>query len=83
MSTDSTIEMANHSQSMKEELIEAFLTDVMGQLNGLDPNDDGDELLALIKETCMEPEDNKIAAQLFSFMLGMSLEEWLEDFQTE
>jgi hypothetical protein len=55
----------------------------MSQLNGLDPNDDGDELLSLIKETCMEPENNVVAAQLFSFMLGMPLSEWLEDFQTE
>lgn len=83
MSTvDKIIEVAERNQAVKEELVEAFFMDSMSQLNGLDPTEDGDELLTMVRETLEDPEAKK-ATRLFSFLLGCPLEEWLEEFSTE
>lgn len=77
------ISLAERSLDLHEELVETLLNDIITQLDGLDPSNDGDELLEIIKETLDEPEDNELTVQLLGYLLGCSVEDWLEEFVAE
>ena len=77
-----TLLKIQEDQSQREELAEAFLADVMGQLNSLDPTHDGDELVTMMRDTIEDGPDSW-GAGLWSYLLGCPLHEWIEEFETE
>lgn len=78
MSTEKLLKTARQDQTLKEELCERFLGDIMDQLNVLDPTDDGDDLLDKIQELYeIEP-----GRKLLAWLLGTKyVDEWFDDFQ--
>ena len=72
------LKQAQHNSSLKEEIAFRFFSDVIDQFEVLDPNTDGDELIDLL-EQIIDETDSKAVSQFFSYLLGMPLEEWLEE----
>ena len=78
MTTEKLLSVARQDQALKEELCERFLSDVMDQLNVLDPTDDAEDLLDRIQEL-YELEEGK---KLLAWLLGTPyIDEWFDDFQ--
>jgi len=79
MELQKLINRALSNELLKEELSEKLLDDLMGQLDVLDPAEDGDKLLYYVREACNTTE----GSELLAYLLGTKdVHEWFEEFST-